>query len=735
MADRVDHLLDPLLDRQRLSWLSGTRPPVEELLDGSSLRNDTEAQLDLVYNEIVLREELGEEPSIEEYIRRYPHLRESLELHFEVHRAIRDPLLIDTARLTDVATLAANPPAREAWPEPPDYEILHLLGEGGMGVVYKARHRRLRRNVALKMFRPGRQPSPREVLRFQAEAEAIARLQHPNIVQIFEIGCWNGLPYLALELAEHGTLAHKLQQLPFAPRAAAELIETLARAVHQAHQQSIIHRDLKPANVLFTAEGTPKITDFGLAKVLQDDAESPRDATRTGEPIGTPRYMSPEQAAGQAEGVGPATDVHALGTLLYECLTGRAPFVAASVVETLQKIRSEEPLAPRRLQPSIPRDLETICLHCLHKEPTRRYASAAALADDLRRFLNRESIMARPTPIWERAWKWCRRHPTHATLLAVTFLLLVSGIVAVGSWNRMERDRIARLRGEVETLIQEGQDALMRQEEDVAEARFREAWVKVQGEPQLRDYQTGVAGWLDHSRRAANRQRWKQRIPPREYDDRRDEALLQSLLLSPPGEQPVRAARDAVASALEFTLPNDPAWQQEREQLTLIDAELIRVEAGAERALARLDGAEGFSSRLFHTRRAAYLEQLGRKDAAAAERQRAAQLPPDEITARFFDGMDRIRRKDFAGAASDFDVMLDAEPEHFTARLFLAICCLEQNRPAEAKVALTACIAQRPRFAWSYLLRGRCTEKLGDPVAAKRDFQRAVELQPDIPHR
>jgi serine/threonine protein kinase/tetratricopeptide (TPR) repeat protein len=735
MPERTDHILEPLLDRQRQSWLSGSRPPVEALLDGSSLRDDTEAQLDLVYNEIVLREELGEEPTVEEYIRRYPHLREELEIHFEVHRAIHDPLLIKTARLVDMDTQTDDPAhIRDAWPEPPDYEILQLLGEGGMGVVYKARHRRLRRIVALKMFRPGRQPTQREVLRFQTEAEAIARLHHPNIVQIFEIGSWNGLPYLALELAEHGTLAHKLQQLPFAPRAAAELIETLARAAHHAHQQNIIHRDLKPANVLFTADGTPKITDFGLAKVSQEE-NMPRDATRTGEPIGTPRYMSPEQATGQTDGIGPATDVHALGMLLYECLTGRAPFVAASVVETLEKIRSEEPLAPRRLQPSTPRDLETICLHCLQKEPARRYATAGELADDLRRFLNREPIMARPTPIWERVWKWCRRRPTHAALLGIVLLLILSGITATVIRDRMERQRVAQKRDKVEARMLEGQEALQRGDGELAAEKFREAWVEVQGEPALRDYHLSVSGWLDHSHRAVSDQQWKHRLPPREYDERRDEALLRGLLLDPQSEHPVREARNAVAGALEFTLPTDPAWRVEREQLTLLDAALIHVDAGAQQALARLSTAEDFSSRLFHTRKAVYLEQLGRKDEAHAERSRAEQFPPNETANRFVEGMDHARCREFAAAIRDFEAVLDADPEHFMARLFLAICFLHQDRPAEAKVALTACIAQRPRFAWSYLLRGRCIEKLGDPVAAKRDFQRAAELQPDIPNR
>src|SRR4051812_29001088 len=329
MANRVQELLDSLLDQQSRSWLAGKRPAVEDLLDGSAFRNDSEAQLDLIYNEIVLREQLGEEPSAEEYVARYPHLRDSLALHFEVHRAM-EAGLTDTAKLAGHATApAAAAKAQPGLSQPADYELILLLGRGGMGVVYKARHGRLRRFVALKMFEPGRVPPPREVMRFRTEAETVAKLQHPNIVQIFEIGERDDLPFLALELVEGGTLADRLQRLPFEPRAAAELIETLAKAIHHAHKHGIIHRDLKPANVLFDPDGTPKLTDFGLAKVLEE-SES-RDATRSGEPIGTPRYMSPEQAGGQNDRIGPATDVYALGTLLYECLTGQVPFVSPTV--------------------------------------------------------------------------------------------------------------------------------------------------------------------------------------------------------------------------------------------------------------------------------------------------------------------------------------------------------------------------------------------------------------------
>ena len=729
MIDRAADILDSILDGQRESWLAGHRPTVEELLAVSPLRHDREAHLDAIYNEIVVREELGETPSAEEYINRYPHLVEDIGLHFEVHRAIKGQDLLETPRVCHDESVADLVLPVEALPHLEDYEVLGRLGSGGMGVVYKARHRRLRRHVALKMFRPGRLPSPRELVRFQTEAEAIARLQHPNIVQIFEVGRADGSPYLALELAERGTLADELLRHQFKPGAAAELIGTLARAVHHAHEHHIVHRDLKPANVLFTRGGVPKIADFGLAKILQGDEDQPRDATRTGEPIGTPRYMAPEQAAGRGDGVGPATDVYALGTMLYECLTGQAPFASAGVVDTMDRIRHEEPLSPRRLQRSIPRDLETICLNCLHKEPGRRYASALALAEDLQRFANGEPIHARPTPGWERVWKWSRRHPTHAALAAVGLLLVATFAVGLAVHHHLETRRLADLRVEVAALVKEGQEALSRQEEDIALTRFRQAWTLIQAEPSLKDYETGIAGWLDHARRAANQQRWKERVPPREFDDLRDEAILRSLLLDPHRDEPVRMARQAIRAALELTIPDDPAWLDERERLVLLDADLLSHEGDAARALTRLDEAKGHSSRLFHQRKALYLECLGRTAEAGDERLRAEQFPPaGKSTARFLSGADRLRRRDIAGAIRDFADVLKAEPEHFMARLCLAACFVLHKRPAEADVALTACLAQRPRFAWSYLLRGQAGAQAGHLDDALRDFRHGLYM-------
>jgi serine/threonine protein kinase/tetratricopeptide (TPR) repeat protein len=356
----------------------------------------------------------------------------------------------------------------------PGYEILGVLGRGGMGVVYKARQIKLNRLVALKMIRSASHAGPDDLARFRSEAEAVARLQHPNIVQIFEVGEQDGQPFCALELVEGGNLQQLVKGEPQPARRAAELVETLARAIDHAHRQGIVHRDLKPGNILLASKEprpespepktgrptglstldsqlpTPKITDFGLAKRLDDDD---LNRTGTGSVLGTPTFMAPEQAAGRTRDIGPAADIYALGAILYDLLTGRPPLRGESVVDTLQLVQTAEPVPPSRLQPRVPRDLETICLKCLRKLPATRYASAAALADDLRRFLNGEPIVARPVPAWERATKWARRRPAAAALLAVSVLALVGAAVGGLAYARLENRRAneaMRLRAEAE---------------------------------------------------------------------------------------------------------------------------------------------------------------------------------------------------------------------------------------------------------------------------------------------
>jgi WD40 repeat protein len=323
-----------------------------------------------------------------------------------------------------------------------------------MGVVYRARQRKADRVVALKMILAGGHAGPDELARFRTEAEAIARLQHPNIVQIFEVGDHAGRPFFSLELCPGGGLDRQLAGTPLPPREAAALIEKLARAIHAAHQKGILHRDLKPANVLLAEDGTPKISDFGLAKKL-DPASTGGGLTATGAVMGTPSYIAPEQAGGDSKRVGPGADVYALGAILYECLTGRPPFKAASPMETLMQVVSAEPVRPRQLNAGVPRDLETICLKCLHKDPARRYATAEALAEDLRRFESGRPIAARRAGPAERLVKWVRRNPAVVAVMAA--LVLGAGAAtyfAVQAAHRVKVAEAARHGMQLEAAVQ-----------------------------------------------------------------------------------------------------------------------------------------------------------------------------------------------------------------------------------------------------------------------------------------
>jgi tetratricopeptide (TPR) repeat protein/predicted Ser/Thr protein kinase len=305
------------------------------------------------------------------------------------------------------------------------YEILGVLGRGAMGVVYKARQRGLKRVVALKMISAGTHSGPDELARFRSEAVAAAELQHPNIVQIYEVGEESDVPFFSLEYVEGGSLARKIDGTPQPTSEAAHLVCVLAEAMEYAHRRGIIHRDLKPANILLTADGMPKISDFGLAKRLADDVGQ----TLLGSILGSPGFMAPEQAAGQLGEIGPRSDVYGLGSVLYNLLTGRPPFRAASVLDTLQQVKTQEPIAPSQFQPKLPRDLETICLKCLQKDPALRYATAGDLAEDLRRFEAGKPIVARPVALAERLWRWCRRNPRAAAMSGAIVLLVVGWAV------------------------------------------------------------------------------------------------------------------------------------------------------------------------------------------------------------------------------------------------------------------------------------------------------------------
>jgi serine/threonine-protein kinase len=345
----------------------------------------------------------------------------------EVRKAVR-------AGAETTTPAAAPPSVAPDLPSLPGYEIVEELGRGGMGVVYKARQLSLNRFVALKMILAGPYADEDQLARFRAEAEAVARLQHPGIVQIHEIGSHAGHAYLALEYVPGGTLVRKCAGRPLPPTEAAGLVASLARAMHYAHRCGIVHRDLKPGNVLLAEDGQPKIADFGLAKRLDADAGSaaPGPQTQSGAILGTPAYMAPEQAGGKRGAVGPAADVYALGAILYDLLTGRPPFRADNAVDVIFKVITEQPIPPRRIEPACPRDLEVVCLKCLNKDPARRYESAAALVGDLTRFLAGEPIRARPATAGERFRLWAgRRLWWLGGAAAAGLLLLLAGSLAL----------------------------------------------------------------------------------------------------------------------------------------------------------------------------------------------------------------------------------------------------------------------------------------------------------------
>jgi len=362
----------------------------------------------------------------------------------------------------------------------PGYTILRELGRGGMGIVYQARHLKLNRLVALKMVRFGPNAPAKELLRIRQEAEAVAQLHHPNIVQIYDIGDTGGLPYLALEYVAGGSLLQHLRGDPQPAYPAARLIETIARAVQFAHEHGIVHRDLKPANILLAAGNAspteakeygplatvPKIADFGLAKRLDDQANS----ADGGELAGTPSYMAPEQAASRGQPVGPGADIYALGAILYETLTGRPPFKGPTALDTVLQVLNDEPVPPAHLRPNLPRDLETICLKCLAKDARRRYASAADLAEDLRRFRHGAPIQARPISPLERAWKWAGRQPGHAALALGLVAVTILGFLGVTwQWREAAVARDAALAEKVEKEIQREQADAARAAAEVAQ--------------------------------------------------------------------------------------------------------------------------------------------------------------------------------------------------------------------------------------------------------------------------
>ncbi|MBM3999657.1 MAG: hypothetical protein FJ297_08995 [Planctomycetes bacterium] len=381
-----------------------------------------------------------------------------------------DPRAQDTAKGGITAADARRAPSERqsgAGPRIGDYEVMGELGRGGMGVVYKARHVTLNRVVALKMILSGPYATDAALKRFLAEARAVARLQHSGIVQIFDIGEHQGLPYFSLEFVEGRDLQRDLQGQPREARSAAELVERLASAMQYAHDHGVLHRDLKPSNILLAADGSPKIADFGLAKEV--DAEG-STATSQGTVMGSPSYMPPEQARGEASSISPRSDLYSLGAILYQILTGRPPFLADRPVNTVMQVIHNEPVSPRVLQPGVPVDVETICMKSLQKDPSARYESCRALADDLRRFLNGEPILARPISRVERAWRWCERHPATAVPSGLAGLFILATAL-VASWAWWTTAAQATIISEQRDQVQEQRDEARKERDEARRQR------------------------------------------------------------------------------------------------------------------------------------------------------------------------------------------------------------------------------------------------------------------------
>jgi serine/threonine protein kinase/tetratricopeptide (TPR) repeat protein len=764
--------MDDACDRFEMAWKEGMQPRIEDYLGATPDPVRSVLLHDLLEIELVYLRREGERAAPAEYWTRFP---EHVDLIVEVlgGDGASDPpdrtlttLVLDrfargfTDPVGSFARRHGEGPGQSGWPEIAGYDILMELGHGGMGVVYKARQRRLKRLVALKMIRAGIQTRPEDRDRFRIEAEAVARLRHPNILQIYEIGEVSGLPYVSLELLEGGSLTDRLAGTPQPGGPAAELMVTLARAVSAAHQAGIVHRDLKPSNILFDQEGHPKIVDFGLAKRLEQESGQ----TRPGQVMGTPSYMAPEQARGQTRTTGPAADVYALGAILYEMLTGRPPFKATTPMDTVIQVVYDEPVPPSRLLSGVPRDLETICLKCLAKEPPRRYASAGDLADDLARYLAGEPIRARRTPLWERGVKWARRRPWAATLLA----LGVASIVTLsGAWlryeslrhdhDRREAARLANARIQTDQAIYEAQRLLTQRQWDDTRVVLTGLLTRIRDEPQLMYRRLRAANLLQQADRGRAEQEAedKARQSYERFLQLHKEALFHEtqytgLDLSSSEEVTRRTARNALAlyaapgSSDTWALAALPTSfsDRERAEITEVCYELLLILAEAtaqpDQGLRFLDQAARLHpepTRAYYLRQAVCLDRGGDKEGAGRARSEAEQIQPSSALDHFLTGQERYKQGDWITARQHFEAALRLQPDHFWAHCLTAVCCLQRNQPERAIPELNACLQREPDFAWLYVLRGYTSSLIAardrDDVSAKLTPAQIDKLRTD----
>ena len=643
-------------------------------------------------------------------------------------------------------------------PSIPGYEVLGELGHGGMGVVYKARHLGLKRLVALKVIRSGACASAREVKRFRAEAEAVARLNHPNIVTIHEVGEFSGQPYFSLEYIEGGSLDRRVKNTPQSPRDSARLVRTLALAMQVPHQASppIVHRDLKPANVLLRRKSEslppkapvkteapdadddlpiaafePKVTDFGLAKELDSSSDSISTAI-----VGTPEFMAPEQAEGRNADIDVRTDVYALGAILYQMLTGRPPFKGASVMDTLELVRSNEPLPPTRMQPKVPRDLETICLKCLHKNPERRYQSARALADDLQRYLDNKPILGRPVSTWERTLRWARRRPAQAALLVALLLIVLAGVAGALFYGRYQKLQATVLtqslqrRRQVDDLAARGQSAEAAGQHKEARQYYDQALSALNAEPDSADEdlreriaqgqeRTGrkLKEQMDQEKLLAQRQDFRGRVA--RFERHGDQVLFHAVNL-----REEEAAANAAVVRRESPVALDelgltPSGDLRRwRQLAESPGEIDRLAMECYRIL--LVWAEAESKK--NPQQAQRL-----RNAATALQKEHGFVVAGSALDTFAKALADFRRGRIKQAAAGCEETLRKQPEHFWAQYLKALCDVREGEWKAAKVGLLACLGRRPAAPASFLaICGLAHGQLREFVSAEDAFKRAL---------
>jgi tetratricopeptide (TPR) repeat protein len=648
-------------------------------------------------------------------------------------------------------TTASQPAGRLA-----NYELLGEIARGGMGIVYRARQRNPNRIVALKMILAGPHATPAELYRFQMETEAAASLDHPHIMPIYEVGNHDGRPFFSMKLMEGGTLAEHLPLFAGNGRAAAGLMIEVARAVHHAHQRGILHRDLKPANILLDGHGTAYVTDFGLCRRVEVDS----GMTQSGVIVGTPSYMSPEQAAGRKD-LATTTDVYSLGAILYTLLTDRPPFRGDTPLETVRGVLEKEPSRPRLLRPQVDRDLETICLKCLDKQPSGRYGSAEALADDLARWLAGEPIVARRSSLVERTWKQARRNPATAALVAVSGLALVL-LIAAGIFVQNQRlsaaqqalinlQRIAQAGQEARDNVAEANLHLARGDTQTARVRAIQAGERCRAEPELAD----IASEAQRLVAAA------EELLAQEQSRRDATASLHRLLALrddvvyygsqfagglPANRSRAMAAGQAALAEVGLGLGDaEPArispWLTDDQRRTLNEAcyELLLILAdasvndreGHEQALRLAEQAIQFgpATSAYHACRAFRLEQLGELAKASAALEQSQSLPAKTALDHFLRGYAARRRGDLPGADADFREAFRLQSNHTWARFFLAAYRVPEAA-GEAETHLTAILNERPDFYCAYLLRAQAYAGLGEPDRALSDLQAALDRAP-----